>query len=441
MIPESTSHAAHRTMPLAVRVAGLAAVAALTLAGCSSGSEPAGFTDGSASPSAAASEDSAAQDGADEAASATTENDGALVAEIDDPVEFEVCKKAEESETATVTWLEDKVIEESEISAGADPKTVETDDGEIEIPGAPAVMVPERVAQAGCIIEYDAPGGCLPAVEISGSYIPGYRVPSREIPAVELPGGGTNEALVQDELSKEAVEQDGARAEQVCQIDESEASGRVVAPVTRGPITRGPITVGPLTAGPRTQPPANTDAGFIPGYTLTGMSVPGQSVPGASVPGASLPGYVLDNAEGTNKAERDEQVYYTTEGDVLFDADSHELSSAAGQELQAVADDMAALVEQGDVEMTVEGHTDNVATSAYDDNQDLSEQRAASVADWLVSNAGVEESAITVEGLGEEHPRASNNTDEGRQQNRRVVITVTPEGYEPEVDYETESGN
>lgn len=90
MIPESTSHAAHRTMPLAVRVAGLAAVAALTLAGCSSGSEPAGFTDGSASPSSAASEDSAAQDGADEAASATTENDGALVAEIDDPVEFEV---------------------------------------------------------------------------------------------------------------------------------------------------------------------------------------------------------------------------------------------------------------------------------------------------------------------------------------------------------------
>lgn len=75
--------------------------------------------------------------------------------------------------------------------------------------------------------------------------------------------------------------------------------------------------------------------------------------------------------------------------------------------------------------ITVVGHTDNTGSVNY--NQGLSEGRARSVANVLISN-GVSPSRINTFGEGEFSPVASNSTVAGRQQNRRVVITITPTG-------------
>lgn len=77
----------------------------------------------------------------------------------------------------------------------------------------------------------------------------------------------------------------------------------------------------------------------------------------------------------------------------------------------------------------VVGHTDSVGSEAY--NQRLSEQRAQSVVDYLVST-GVSRERLRAEGRGEMEPRDSNATEAGRQLNRRVELFVKPivEGQE-----------
>ena len=81
------------------------------------------------------------------------------------------------------------------------------------------------------------------------------------------------------------------------------------------------------------------------------------------------------------------------------------------------------LKEYSDTTITVIGHTDSVGDEAY--NQGLSEQRAQSVASYLRSQ-GVVGQRFNVMGYGEQSPIASNSTKEGRAQNRRVEITLTP---------------
>ncbi|WP_188056245.1 MULTISPECIES: OmpA family protein [unclassified Sphingosinithalassobacter] len=71
----------------------------------------------------------------------------------------------------------------------------------------------------------------------------------------------------------------------------------------------------------------------------------------------------------------------------------------------------------------VYGHTDSTGSDAY--NQTLSERRARSVADYLTSN-GVNSARIATRGFGETQPIASNDTEEGRAENRRVEIKIVP---------------
>jgi OOP family OmpA-OmpF porin len=71
------------------------------------------------------------------------------------------------------------------------------------------------------------------------------------------------------------------------------------------------------------------------------------------------------------------------------------------------------------VHVSVEGHTDSVGSDAY--NMKLSQRRAATVRDYLVSH-GVAASRITTKGYGKSHPIATNSTAEGRAENRRVEI-------------------
>jgi OOP family OmpA-OmpF porin len=106
---------------------------------------------------------------------------------------------------------------------------------------------------------------------------------------------------------------------------------------------------------------------------------------------------------------------YIIEG-VHFAFDSAELNSSAYATLDQAA---AGLRNQPDVPYEVAGHTDSIGSDAY--NQDLSERRAASVRDYLVQQ-GVSSGQLTTRGYGESSPVASNDTDSGRAQNRRVEI-------------------
>ncbi|MOA46899.1 Outer membrane porin F precursor [compost metagenome] len=73
------------------------------------------------------------------------------------------------------------------------------------------------------------------------------------------------------------------------------------------------------------------------------------------------------------------------------------------------------------VSIKVVGHTDSVGSDAY--NQALSERRASSVAEYLLSQ-GVAPNKVTSEGRGESQPIADNETEEGRAKNRRVELHI-----------------
>jgi outer membrane protein OmpA-like peptidoglycan-associated protein len=104
--------------------------------------------------------------------------------------------------------------------------------------------------------------------------------------------------------------------------------------------------------------------------------------------------------------------------DILFDFNSSSLRTESRQTLRDLA---ANFRNYPDEQVTVEGHTDLVGTPSY--NQTLSDQRASSVSSFLIDE-GVPSSRITSIGYGETRPKASNDTPEGRQVNRRVEIHI-----------------
>ncbi len=106
--------------------------------------------------------------------------------------------------------------------------------------------------------------------------------------------------------------------------------------------------------------------------------------------------------------------------EVLFDFDSSALRASSRETLGALATNFRRFP---DNVIDVEGHTDATGSERY--NQKLSERRAASVADYLIEQ-GVPATSITVWGFGETRPRASNETADGRQLNRRVEIRIRP---------------
>lgn len=102
--------------------------------------------------------------------------------------------------------------------------------------------------------------------------------------------------------------------------------------------------------------------------------------------------------------------------DVNFEFDSAKLTSSAESILDGVSDK---LMTNDTLRIRLEGHTDSVGSAAY--NKDLSQRRADSVKSYLV-NKGFSGDNIKTIGYGEEQPVASNDTAEGRAQNRRVEL-------------------
>src|SRR5438128_12488778 len=124
----------------------------------------------------------------------------------------------------------------------------------------------------------------------------------------------------------------------------------------------------------------------------------------------------IPGVEVTRPAENEIAVQLTN--DILFDFNSAVLRTESQQTLRALA---ANFQRYPDETVSVEGHTDNVSSPEY--NQGLSERRAYSVRDYLASQ-GVTPSRISAIGYGEARPKASNDTPEGRQLNRRVEIHI-----------------
>lgn len=99
-------------------------------------------------------------------------------------------------------------------------------------------------------------------------------------------------------------------------------------------------------------------------------------------------------------------------------------SAAVQPQFQRTLDQVAStLAEYRETYIDVYGHTDSTGSDAY--NQQLSERRAISVADYLSAH-GVQAARIGTRGYGESQPIASNDTDAGRAANRRVEVKIVP---------------
>jgi len=159
------------------------------------------------------------------------------------------------------------------------------------------------------------------------------------------------------------------------------------------------------------------------GSTAAGAII-GATVGGAA--GALIGRYMDKQAEelkddiGENaKIERvGEGIKITFDSGILFDVNSAGLRQAAKDNLNQLAE---TLKKYDDTEVLIEGHTDNTGTEEY--NRLLSERRSKSVSDYL-NELGVKNGRLVTEGYGELQPVAANDTEMGKQENRRVEVAI-----------------
>ncbi len=132
---------------------------------------------------------------------------------------------------------------------------------------------------------------------------------------------------------------------------------------------------------------------------------------------------------------QDETLKIDISSEISFDFGKSSLKPAFMPTLEKVSE---ILVRYPRTVIHVVGHTDSVGSESY--NMELSRQRAQSVIDYFVQQ-GISQSRLVTVGRGELEPRASNDTEAGRQLNRRVAIYVKPviEGQESQA-YETPQG-
>jgi outer membrane protein OmpA-like peptidoglycan-associated protein len=159
----------------------------------------------------------------------------------------------------------------------------------------------------------------------------------------------------------------------------------------------------------------------------TGSTARGAIV-GAAVGGAAgaIIGHQMDQkakeiqttVAGATVTRVGEGLVVTFDSCLLFDFDSDQLRAESKKNLDNLA---SSLKNFGDSKLLLVGHTDAQGTDAY--NLDLSRRRAASVASYLESR-GVSGARVEVTGRGETEPIASNDTELGRAQNRRVEVAI-----------------
>ena len=118
-------------------------------------------------------------------------------------------------------------------------------------------------------------------------------------------------------------------------------------------------------------------------------------------------------------------VYISLADNMLYKSGSYEINSRAAQTLSKIA---KIIKDYKDYDVLVEGNTDNVPISKPNirNNWDLSALRASSVVQALQNDYGVDPKRLTAGGRGEYNPLASNDTEVGKQRNRRTQIIITP---------------
>jgi len=178
-----------------------------------------------------------------------------------------------------------------------------------------------------------------------------------------------------------------------------------------------------------------TAAGAVIGGVLGNNLGKGRNAPAGAVLGGIVGG-VAGNVIGRNMDKQAKEINETLPGAevervgegirvtmkenmVNFGFDSSELTSAAKTNLDKLAQ---VLKNNMDTNINIYGHTDSKGTDAY--NLSLSERRAAAVRSYLISQ-GVASSRMLTMGVGEKEPVASNDTDAGRAENRRVEFAIT----------------
>lgn len=130
------------------------------------------------------------------------------------------------------------------------------------------------------------------------------------------------------------------------------------------------------------------------------------------------------NVVTVKKDENNNYIMLSIAGSLLFDSGDVKLKEDALPVLSKVGD---ILLMFAGYQIEIEGHTDNVPVTGnhtYKDNNELSSDRALSTFYYLVNEKGLDPAAMKYSGRGEYNPIASNNTAEGRQQNRRVEIKI-----------------
>ncbi|MCI6294395.1 MAG: OmpA family protein [Bacteroidales bacterium] len=119
-------------------------------------------------------------------------------------------------------------------------------------------------------------------------------------------------------------------------------------------------------------------------------------------------------------------VYISLADNMLYKSGSYEIGDRAGETLQKIA---KIIMDYKDYDVLVEGNTDNVPISQKNirNNWDLSALRASSVVQALQNQYGVDPKRLSAAGRGEYNPIASNDTEVGKQRNRRTQIIITPQ--------------
>lgn len=123
-------------------------------------------------------------------------------------------------------------------------------------------------------------------------------------------------------------------------------------------------------------------------------------------------------------------VYISLADNMLYKSGSYEISDRAEETLSKIA---KIITDYSDYDVLIEGNTDNVPVNAQSErmknirnNWDLSCLRASSVVQYLQTRFGVDPKRLTAGGRGEYNPLATNDTELGKQRNRRTQIIITP---------------
>jgi chemotaxis protein MotB len=130
--------------------------------------------------------------------------------------------------------------------------------------------------------------------------------------------------------------------------------------------------------------------------------------------------------KGLTVEQRNGKVYVSMENKLLFNSGSWAVGSQGKQAVQQLG---SVLAQNPDINVLIEGHTDNDpygGSGALQDNWDLSTKRATAIVHILEANKQISQERLTAAGRGEHFPIASNETAEGKAKNRRIEVILTP---------------